>query len=56
MNKNLDLTCGLGSNSVEHCLDHVINLKRNIMLIFQPMNTIPTSCPSHAASYGILLG
>lgn len=93
MNINIDLICGLGSNSVEHCLGHVTHLKRNIMLITQPMNTfsfsfcylkpgtrpdllllsasalgaawlictmrisstIPPSCPSHAASYGILL-
>lgn len=43
MNKTIDLTCDLGSNSVEHCLDHVTHLKRNIMLILQPMNTFPFS-------------
>lgn len=39
MNTTSDLICGLGSNSVEHCLDHVTHLKRNILLIIQPVNT-----------------
>lgn len=43
MNINIDLTCGLGSNSVEHCLDHVTHLKRNIMLIIQTINTFSFS-------------
>lgn len=43
MNKTIDLTCDLGSNSVEHCLDHVTHLKRNIMLILQPINTFSFS-------------